>query len=117
MDDVQQRHANVGAIFSEHHVPELLRSSNVENLDTTFQGSQQRQEKLESTAPHARCERPAVAVVGESFEKRPACSHRGRARRERHAGASSSGAVTRASLGAVSLWARVTIAPANQKYR
>ena len=66
MLDVQQSHTDIDRVVAKHQIPELLRSSYVEYLDMTFQGSQQRQKKLEPTTPHPRRQRPAVAVVGDA---------------------------------------------------
>ena len=66
MLDVEQGHSDVGGVVAEHEVPELLRSADVEYLDMPLQGSQQRQEELESAAAHRGCQRSAVAVVGKT---------------------------------------------------
>lgn len=115
MLDVQQRHAYVSRIVPQHQIPELLGATYVEYVDAAFQGSQQRQEKLEPSTPHSGRERPAIAVVGKRANQRSTGADRRRPRWCRHAGASSSGTVARAAAGTDSPWAIVTVGPANQK--
>src|SRR5687768_6834971 len=112
---VEQSHANICGIGAEHQVPELLCPAYVENLHVAVQLPQERQEKLEAAAPHARRERPRVTVVGQRANQRSLGADRRRPRRCRHAGASSSAAGIRTVPGTDSRWATVTATPANQK--